>query len=80
MKIIRLQLKIMYPLGVDPDLEGEVIGSSCRCGVDLNGSRLHGIADQNSLVDVFGEDASLQFKSHRYKLEFIKIPEKNWVT
>lgn len=41
-------------------LEGEMVRPSCRCGVDLNCSGLHRITDQNCLVDVSGEDATLK--------------------
>jgi hypothetical protein len=42
------------------NLEGEVVRSSCRSCVDLNSSRLHGITDQNCLVDIFCEHTALQ--------------------
>ena len=41
-------------------LEGEVVWPPSRRGVDLDCSRLHGIADDDGLVDVLCEDATLQ--------------------
>lgn len=36
-----------------------MIRSSCRCSVYLDGSGLHCITHQDSVVNVFGEDATL---------------------
>ena len=41
-------------------LEGEMVRSTSRCRVDLNGSSLHCITDQDCLVDISCENTSLK--------------------
>jgi hypothetical protein len=40
-------------------LEGEVIWAARRRCVNLDGARLHGVADDDSLVHILREDAAL---------------------
>jgi len=57
---------VSYPLGANATvlqtLEGEMVRSTSRCRVDLNGSSLHCITDQDCLVDISCENTSLQAK------------------
>ncbi len=47
-------------------LEREVIWAPSRRGIDLDCSRLHGIADDDGLVNVLREDAALRGKHTVY--------------
>ena len=46
-------------------LEGEVVRSTCRGRVDLHGSCLHGVRDEDGLVDVLGEYTALHSECHQ---------------
>lgn len=41
-------------------LEREMVGPTSGSRVDLHCSSFHGVGNHNGLVDVFGEDATLQ--------------------
>ena len=51
-------------------LEREVIRASGMGGVDLNGSRLHEVRNHDGLVDVSGENATLECTTHRNRNQY----------
>ena len=53
--------------GVLHALEREVVGTASGRTIDLDGTRLHGVADLDGAIDVLREHASLQAKSRVVK-------------